>query len=124
MPLDAVRGGNGDRALSASDRDGAATRPLVCRQSRQWKHLGGGRSSPASSRRNRGWQAAGGLHEGNVAAVKDLIQAIEQSRQPLANIYEARKTVEMIAAVFESHRLGRAVDIPLRNRKNPLTSWE
>ena len=67
---------------------------------------------------------AGGLHEGNVAAVKDLIQAIEQSRQPLANIYEARKTVEMIAAVFESHRLGRAVDIPLRNRKNPLTSWE
>lgn len=66
---------------------------------------------------------AGGLHEGNVAAVKDLIQAIEQSRQPLANVYEARKTVEMIAAVFESHRLGRAVDIPLHNRENPLTCW-
>jgi hypothetical protein len=27
----------------------------------------------------------------------------------------------MIAAVFESHRLGAQVDMPLKNRKNPLT---
>lgn len=62
-----------------------------------------------------------GLHEGNVLAVRDLIAAISESRQPIANMYEARKTVEMIAAVFESHRVGKAVDIPLKNRKNPLT---
>ena len=64
---------------------------------------------------------AGGLHEGNVAAVKDLIQSIEEDTQPEANVYEARKTVEMIAAVFESHRVGRPVELPLKNRKNPLT---
>lgn len=60
-------------------------------------------------------------HEANVAAVKNLIWAIENGSQPKASIYEARKTVEMIAAVFESHRLNRAVDFPLKNRKNPLT---
>ncbi len=59
--------------------------------------------------------------EGNVAACLDLIAAIEEDRQPEANIYEGRTTVEMTAAVFESHRLGRPVDLPLKNRKNPLT---
>lgn len=63
----------------------------------------------------------GGLHEGNVAAVQDLISAMETDRQPIANVYEARKTVEMIAAVFESHRVGRPVTLPLQNRQNPLT---
>ena len=63
----------------------------------------------------------GGLHEGNVAAVKELIVAIEEDRQPLANIYEARNTVEMIAAVFESHRVSGPVTLPLENRQNPLT---
>lgn len=59
--------------------------------------------------------------EGNVAACRDLIAAIEEDRQPEANIYEGRTTVEMIAAVFDSHRLGRPVSLPLKNRKNPLT---
>lgn len=63
----------------------------------------------------------GGLHEGNVLAIIDLISAIDKNRQPIANIYEARKTVEMIAAVFESQRIGRPVQIPLENRRNPLT---
>ena len=58
---------------------------------------------------------------GNTAAVKDLIGAIEEDRQPEASIYEARTSTEMIIAVFESHRLGRAVDMPLKNRKHPLT---
>ena len=63
----------------------------------------------------------GGLHEGNVLAVKDLIAAIETDRQPIANIQEARKTVEMIAGVFESHRQSAPVAFPLENRQNPLT---
>ena len=64
---------------------------------------------------------AGGLHEGNVAAVNDLIDCLDSdSRLPLANIYEARKTVEMIAAIFESQRLQKSVDLPLKNRQNPL----
>ena len=66
----------------------------------------------------------GGLHAGNIAAVKDLIAAIEEDRQPLSSIYEARKTTEMIVAAFESHRLKGRVTFPLKNRENPLTMLE
>lgn len=63
----------------------------------------------------------GGLHAGNVLAVKDLIDAIENDRQPLANMYEARTSTEMIVAAFESHRKGGCpVKFPLENRENPL----
>jgi hypothetical protein len=63
----------------------------------------------------------GGLRAGNVLAVKDLLQAIDNDRQPLGSVYEARGATEMIVAVFEAHRLGQRVDLPLKNRKNPLT---
>jgi predicted dehydrogenase len=66
-------------------------------------------------------QKDGGLHGGNLLAVKDLIAAIEEDRLPECDIYEARLTIEMIAAVFESQRLGAPVQFPLKNRKNPLT---
>jgi len=62
-----------------------------------------------------------GLHGGNVLACRDLIDAIEQDRQPEANVYEARATVQMVSAVFESHRLRQPVSLPLTNRQNPLT---
>ena len=58
---------------------------------------------------------------GNEAAVLDLIAAIEEGRQTLSSVYDARAATEMIAAVFESHRLGTPVAFPLENRKNPLT---
>jgi predicted dehydrogenase len=63
----------------------------------------------------------GGLHAGNVLAVKDLIAAIEEDRQPECNAYEARWTIEMIAGVFDSQRTGGPVKLPLENRQNPLT---
>lgn len=63
-------------------------------------------------------------HGGNVLAVRDLIASIEEDRQPLANLAEARTNLEMIAAVFESHRLGGPVCFPLKNRKDPLTMLE
>ena len=59
--------------------------------------------------------------DGNVAACHDLINAIEEDRQPEASIYEARQSVEMIAAVFESHRVDGPVSLPLTTRENPLT---
>jgi predicted dehydrogenase len=59
---------------------------------------------------------------GNVAIVTDLIESIEKDRQPLGNIYHARAATEMIAAVFESHRLRAPVSLPLKNRDNPLRS--
>jgi predicted dehydrogenase len=63
---------------------------------------------------------AGGIPAGNVAALNDLIAAIEENRQPLCNPYEARWTIEMIMAVFESQRLGKPVTFPLDNRDHPL----
>jgi len=59
-------------------------------------------------------------HQGNVAAVKDLIAAVEEDRQPKASIAGARTAMEMIVAVFESQRVGGPVTFPLANRQNPL----
>lgn len=61
---------------------------------------------------------------GNKEALLDLIDAIENDRQPIGSVYDARASVEMIASVFESHRLGRPVSFPLENRRNPLTMLE
>lgn len=57
-------------------------------------------------------------------AIEDLLSAIEQQREPKCGIYEGRAIVEMIAAVFESHRLNRPVTFPLQTRVNPLTLME
>ena len=63
----------------------------------------------------------GGLGLGNLWIVKDLIDAIEKDRQPLGSIYDGRAALEMILAVYESHRMKGPVEIPLKNRKHPLT---
>ncbi|MEX0937502.1 MAG: Gfo/Idh/MocA family oxidoreductase [Pirellulales bacterium] len=53
-------------------------------------------------------------------AVRDLLEAIEQQREPACGMYEARGATEMIVAVFESHRQRRPVPLPLVNRQDPL----
>jgi predicted dehydrogenase len=58
---------------------------------------------------------------GNVWIAKDLIEAIEQDRQPLGGMYDGRAALEMILAVYESHRLKGPVELPLKNRQHPLT---
>lgn len=96
------------------------------------KYLGDGGWSPGRS--GQAWQDVstagigqpepekdGGLHAGNLLAVRDLLRAIEEDRQPLGNVYEACGATEMIVAVFESHRQGQPVTLPLKNRQNPLT---
>ncbi len=58
----------------------------------------------------------------HVIPILDLIDAVKQDRRPLCNVLEGRQTVEMICAVFESHRQeGRTVAIPLKERDHPLT---
>lgn len=64
----------------------------------------------------------GGLHMGNVAIAKDLIKCIESDGQPLGSIYDGRAALEMILAIYESHRARTAVELPLKNRKHPLAS--
>ena len=63
----------------------------------------------------------GAGHGSNHVAVVDLIDAIEKDRQPISSVYDARAATEMIVSVFESHRQGRPVAVPLENRRNPLT---
>lgn len=53
-------------------------------------------------------------------AIRDFLDAIATNRQPLCNAVEARGATEMIVAVFDSHRLGRPVSLPLKTRENPL----
>jgi predicted dehydrogenase len=63
-----------------------------------------------------------GLEGGGILAVNDLLSCIGQpDRQPRCSMYDARWTIEMISAVFESHRQGTTVALPLANRQNPLT---
>jgi predicted dehydrogenase len=54
-------------------------------------------------------------------AGRDLIASIRENRPPLCSVEDGRTIVEMIAAVFESHRLGgQRVPFPLKTRENPL----
>jgi predicted dehydrogenase len=62
-----------------------------------------------------------GLVLGNIWIVKDLIEAIEKDRQPLGSMYDGRAALEMILAVYEAHRVKGPVELPLKNRKHPLT---
>lgn len=53
---------------------------------------------------------------------RDLLAAIRENRPTLCDASDAALTVEMICAVFESHRLnGQRVTLPLKTRVNPLT---
>ncbi len=62
------------------------------------------------------------LDNGNIFIVNDLIEAIEKDRAPLDSIHDGRAALEMILAVYESHRMERPVDLPLKNRKHPLAA--
>jgi len=60
-------------------------------------------------------------HHANVVACRDLLAAAAEDRQPEANVYDARLAHEMMGGIFESHRVGAPVTIPLKTRVNPLT---
>jgi predicted dehydrogenase len=63
------------------------------------------------------------LDNGNILIINDLIDAIEKDRPPLDGIHDGRAALEMILAVYESHRQDKPVDLPLKNRKHPLAGW-
>jgi predicted dehydrogenase len=63
----------------------------------------------------------GNYEGGHVAAITDLIEAIEKDRDTKCSARDAAAIVEMIAAVFESHRVSRPVELPLKSRANPLS---
>jgi predicted dehydrogenase len=57
----------------------------------------------------------------HVTGCRDLIACLTSDRQPLCNVRDGVRTIEMILSVFESHRRGgAAVEFPLVERGNPL----
>jgi predicted dehydrogenase len=62
----------------------------------------------------------GNYEGGHIAAINDLVDAIERQRTTRCSAEDARAIIQMIAAIFESHRVGGPVDLPLKTRENPL----
>jgi predicted dehydrogenase len=60
------------------------------------------------------------LNQGNLWIVQDLIQAIEQDRQPRGSVHDGRAALEMILSCYESQRLRQPINLPLTNRRHPL----
>lgn len=77
--------------------DAAILRAMQDKQS-----TGGGASDPA---------AIG--HHGHAAQFKDFVAAISKDRSPAVDGPEARRSVEIITAIYKSAETGRAVALPL-----------
>jgi predicted dehydrogenase len=58
--------------------------------------------------------------EANRFAAWDLIRAIEDDRQPVSSVYDARLTQEMIEGIYAADLAGGRADFPLRDRAHPL----
>lgn len=61
------------------------------------------------------------IEEGNRVLARDLIEAIENDREPLASGRNAHYVTEMVQGVYASHLAdGRRLEIPLAERRHPL----
>ena len=60
------------------------------------------------------------LFDGNRLAVLDLIDAVENDRDPRSSATDARSALEMILGAYESQITGGRVTLPLENRRHPL----
>jgi predicted dehydrogenase len=58
--------------------------------------------------------------ESNRYGVWDLMRSIEEDRQPISNMYNARTVLEMIYGIYASQLFRKAIDFPLAARNNPL----
>jgi len=60
------------------------------------------------------------LRWGNTLVAKDLIRCVEEDERPLGSVEDGRAALEMILAVYKSHRVGAPVRLPLEDRTHPL----
>lgn len=58
--------------------------------------------------------------ESNRFAAWDLIGAIEENRQPVATIDDARTALVMVYGIYASHFAGKRIHFPLVGREHPL----
>ena len=63
----------------------------------------------------------GTYQAGHLAAIADLMLAIENQREPKCSLGDALGITEMILATFESQRVGHEIALPLESRVHPLT---
>ena len=56
-------------------------------------------------------------HQSNLAL--DLIHAVETGSKPFCDAEDGRWTIEMVAAIYESQRIGSKVDFPLKGSQKP-----
>jgi predicted dehydrogenase len=62
-----------------------------------------------------------GTYEGgHIAAINDLLDGVEKHQDTKCTPRDATAIIEMIAAIFESQRVGTPVSLPLKTRANPL----
>ncbi len=59
----------------------------------------------------------------NGFATADLLEAIEQNREPGVSMQKARDALEMIMGVYDSYITGQAMKFPLKERVHPLKRW-
>ena len=89
--------------------------------------LGDGMGRRSRSRRYRPRRAppenAPQQHPLNNLVVTDLLAAAAEDREPLCSGHGARWSLEMILSVYEAHRTGARVPLPLADRTHPLTRW-
>jgi predicted dehydrogenase len=62
----------------------------------------------------------GSLRCGNRLIARDLIRCVEEGGEPLGSVHDGRAALEMILAVYESHRRSAPVPLPLADRSHPL----
>ena len=60
------------------------------------------------------------LHTGNTLAIIDLIDAIENDREPISSGRAAVAALEMILGAYESQMTGQRVTFPMADRTHPL----
>lgn len=58
--------------------------------------------------------------EVNRLMARDLIEAIEQNREPVCSADDGRWAIEMVTGVYQSAIFARRVEFPLQDRRNPL----
>jgi UDP-N-acetyl-2-amino-2-deoxyglucuronate dehydrogenase len=59
---------------------------------------------------------------GHTAQIADLIAAVDEGREPLVTSADARATLELVCAVYQSAREGRPVALPVHQRQPGLSA--
>ena len=95
------------RKVPGASRDGAWQIPSL--EGARPPHLIAGYGS-------KGW-------DGFCSAVSDLVESIEQDRQPFDTGRDGAAALELLLAVYESARTRRRVYLPMEMKKYPLVEW-